>query len=188
MRYVARPRAPRTALRRAVRRHPAVPDRPRRACQPRRDAGGERRLVPGLRRLGLSGLVHRQAGSGRPQVLRAILGSLGQDAERCLAEADSAIVRDAYAAQTSRARDLGLFGSPTFVCGTELFWGDDRLDVHWRGRCGSVPPIDEAVAAVIDAPRGHSGLRFHCDLRSRHAQVAGVELLRAHRAAVVLSL
>jgi len=23
---------------------------------------------------------------------------------------------------------LGVFGSPTFVVGTEVFWGDDRLD------------------------------------------------------------
>lgn len=65
---------------------------------------------------------------GRPEALRVILSGLGRDAERCMAEAESAAVRDAYAAQTARARDLGLFGSPTFVCGTELFWGDDRLD------------------------------------------------------------
>lgn len=65
---------------------------------------------------------------GRPEVLRAILNGLGRDTERCMAEADSTTVRDAYVAQTARARDLGLFGSPTFVCGTELFWGDDRLD------------------------------------------------------------
>lgn len=65
---------------------------------------------------------------GRPEVLREILSGLGRNAERCMAEAESAAVRGAYVAQTARARDLGLFGSPTFVCGTELFWGDDRLD------------------------------------------------------------
>lgn len=65
---------------------------------------------------------------GRPEVLRDIVAGLGQDAERCLDAADSAAVRDAYLAQTARARDLGLFGSPSFVAGGELFWGDDRLD------------------------------------------------------------
>jgi 2-hydroxychromene-2-carboxylate isomerase len=25
-------------------------------------------------------------------------------------------------------RDLGIFGSPTFAVGHEIFWGDDRLD------------------------------------------------------------
>jgi len=34
----------------------------------------------------------------------------------------------AYQRQTDRARELGLFGSPTFVCGQEIFWGDDRLE------------------------------------------------------------
>ena len=26
------------------------------------------------------------------------------------------------------ARELGIFGSPTFAHGTESFWGDDRLE------------------------------------------------------------
>jgi hypothetical protein len=26
------------------------------------------------------------------------------------------------------ARQLGIFGSPTFAIGAELFWGDDRLE------------------------------------------------------------
>jgi 2-hydroxychromene-2-carboxylate isomerase len=65
---------------------------------------------------------------GDPAVLRSVLEGLGQSAERCLAAADGDAVRDAYRAQTDRARELGLFGSPTFVAGRELFWGDDRLD------------------------------------------------------------
>lgn len=41
--------------------------------------------------------------------------------------------------ETSAARDLGIFGSPTFATGGEIFWGDDRLDdaVSWY-RHGSV--------------------------------------------------
>ena len=30
--------------------------------------------------------------------------------------------------ETDAARDLGIFGSPTFTVGRELFWGDDRLN------------------------------------------------------------
>jgi 2-hydroxychromene-2-carboxylate isomerase len=41
-------------------------------------------------------------------------------------------------AETDAARAVGVFGSPTFVVGDQLFWGDDRLDdaVSWsqRGR------------------------------------------------------
>jgi 2-hydroxychromene-2-carboxylate isomerase len=65
---------------------------------------------------------------GDPAVLRSVLEGLGQSAERCLAAADGDAVRAAYRAQTDRARELGIFGSPTFVAGHELFWGDDRLD------------------------------------------------------------
>lgn len=65
---------------------------------------------------------------GRPEVLRAILDGMGQSADRCLAAAASDAVRDAYRAQTARAREAGIFGSPTFVSHGELFWGDDRLE------------------------------------------------------------
>ncbi|MBL8318090.1 MAG: 2-hydroxychromene-2-carboxylate isomerase [Burkholderiaceae bacterium] len=65
---------------------------------------------------------------GRPEVLRSILEGLGRPADRCLAQASSDAVRDAYRSRTARARELGLFGSPTFVFGTEPFWGDDRLE------------------------------------------------------------
>jgi len=36
-------------------------------------------------------------------------------------------------AETDAARSLGIFGSPTFTAGRELFWGDDRLDdaISW---------------------------------------------------------
>jgi 2-hydroxychromene-2-carboxylate isomerase len=38
-----------------------------------------------------------------------------------------------YNRMTEEARNLGLFGSPSFVVGTEVFWGDDHLEdaVQW---------------------------------------------------------
>ena len=36
--------------------------------------------------------------------------------------------RNRYAAQTDVARELGIFGSPTFVSEGEIFWGDDRFE------------------------------------------------------------
>jgi 2-hydroxychromene-2-carboxylate isomerase len=35
--------------------------------------------------------------------------------------------------ETDLARDFGIFGSPTFVVGREIFWGDDRLEdaISW---------------------------------------------------------
>lgn len=71
---------------------------------------------------------------GTPGVLRRIVDALGRDSDAVLAAADSAEVRARYAAETDRARQLGIFGSPTFACADgEIFWGDDRLDdaIEW---------------------------------------------------------
>jgi 2-hydroxychromene-2-carboxylate isomerase len=65
---------------------------------------------------------------GTPQALRQILESVGQDAERCLERASSETTRYDYLAATEQARQLGIFGSPTFVVDQEIFWGDDRLE------------------------------------------------------------
>lgn len=67
--------------------------------------------------------------------LSALLAELGRDPTQVLAEADSPQAHDALAAQTQAARELGVFGSPTFVVGRELFWGDDRLEeaIEWQG-------------------------------------------------------
>ena len=36
--------------------------------------------------------------------------------------------QERYDAETRPARSIGIFGSPTFVVGDEIFWGDDRLE------------------------------------------------------------
>jgi 2-hydroxychromene-2-carboxylate isomerase len=37
-------------------------------------------------------------------------------------------VKERWEAETDAARKLGIFGSPTFAIGAEIFWGDDRLE------------------------------------------------------------
>ncbi|MEH2541672.1 MULTISPECIES: 2-hydroxychromene-2-carboxylate isomerase [unclassified Bradyrhizobium] len=61
------------------------------------------------------------------------LRDIGQDPVRVLTLANSETTKAALADETSVARDLGIFGSPTFVVGRELFWGDDRLNdaISW---------------------------------------------------------
>ena len=56
------------------------------------------------------------------------LRSIDQDTDRCIDEARGDRIKLAYEAATNRARQLGAFGSPTFVVGDEIFWGDDRLE------------------------------------------------------------
>ena len=73
--------------------------------------------------------------------LSASLTEIGQDPARVIALAAGPEIRDSYRAATEQARDLGVFGSPTFAVGRELFWGDDRLDdaVAWQRR-GTLAP------------------------------------------------
>jgi 2-hydroxychromene-2-carboxylate isomerase len=65
--------------------------------------------------------------------LSASLGEVGQKAARCIERAGGDDVGERYEQATAAAKALGIFGSPTFAVGGELFWGDDRLDdaVSW---------------------------------------------------------
>ncbi|MFZ3352821.1 MAG: DsbA family protein [Xanthobacteraceae bacterium] len=55
------------------------------------------------------------------------LHDIGQEPGRVIALANASAANDALLSETDAARQLGIFGSPTFVVGQELFWGDDRL-------------------------------------------------------------
>jgi hypothetical protein len=66
--------------------------------------------------------------SGNEPTVSESLCDIGQEPEAVLALANTAEIKDALTAETATARDLGIFGSPTFAVGRELFWGDDRLD------------------------------------------------------------
>ncbi|MGA3403967.1 MAG: 2-hydroxychromene-2-carboxylate isomerase [Acetobacteraceae bacterium] len=65
---------------------------------------------------------------GDRETLRSILLSLGKDPVALLERAGSPDLQERYAAQTDVARQAGIFGSPTFMVGEEMFWGDDRLE------------------------------------------------------------
>ena len=70
---------------------------------------------------------------GEAEVLQPLIASLGQDPDRVLHAATGDECLALYAARTDRARSLGIFGSPSFVHGEEVFWGDDRLEdaIEW---------------------------------------------------------
>jgi 2-hydroxychromene-2-carboxylate isomerase len=69
------------------------------------------------------------------------LREIGQDPHRIVLEAKSDEIGAALLAANDEARSLGIFGSPSFVVGGEIFWGDDRLDdaLRWCER-GSLRP------------------------------------------------
>ncbi len=72
--------------------------------------------------------------AGSDPNLTESLVEIGQHPERVIESANSPEIETAYLAATDEARSLGIFGSPTFVVGQELFWGEDRLDdaISWH--------------------------------------------------------
>ncbi len=86
------------------------------------------------------GVFHRSFAEdediAQPDVLAPVIEALGHDPAAVLARAQSPENKDALRQQTERAEALGIFGAPSFVVGTELFWGDDRLEdaLAWAHR------------------------------------------------------
>ncbi len=66
--------------------------------------------------------------TGSEPNLSSSLRDIGQDPGRVLALANAPAANETMLAETEAARQLGIFGSPSFAIGRELFWGDDRLD------------------------------------------------------------
>jgi 2-hydroxychromene-2-carboxylate isomerase len=65
---------------------------------------------------------------GDPEVIVQILDDLGLAGRDVLAEAESPAWKPRLRVQTDRAEQLGIFGAPSFVIGSDLFWGSDRLE------------------------------------------------------------
>jgi 2-hydroxychromene-2-carboxylate isomerase len=74
-------------------------------------------------------------------VIASVLEGLGQDAAAVLARAEAP--GNPLRARTEEAKALGLFGAPTFVCGPELFFGQDRMDeaLEWAAEHQDGGPV-----------------------------------------------
>jgi 2-hydroxychromene-2-carboxylate isomerase len=57
-----------------------------------------------------------------------VLAGLGLDSNELLARSAEPANKARLKAQTGEAQARGIFGAPTFIAGSELFWGDDRLE------------------------------------------------------------
>lgn len=91
------------------------------AIQRRDDAG---RLIGAF----LQAVWSEERDIAAPETIRAILTETGHDAEALLAAAAGPAVQAEYDANTAEAIERQVFGVPTYAFGTELFWGQDRLD------------------------------------------------------------
>ena len=63
-----------------------------------------------------------------PEAVAQILTALGLPARQIVDEAGNDANRLRLRERTQAARDLGIFGAPTFFAGEEMFWGNDRLE------------------------------------------------------------
>lgn len=62
------------------------------------------------------------------EILAELLRSCGEDPGAWLARARSSEGKERLRAETEKAWELGIFGSPNFVTGEEVFWGGDRME------------------------------------------------------------
>jgi 2-hydroxychromene-2-carboxylate isomerase len=65
---------------------------------------------------------------GERGVLASVLAGLGLDSNELLARSAEPANKARLKAETGEAQARGIFGAPTFIAGSELFWGDDRLE------------------------------------------------------------
>lgn len=63
----------------------------------------------------------------KPEVLQAVLDSLGLDGAAALAATQDEAVKTQLKTHTEEAIARGAFGAPTFFVGKAMFWGNDRL-------------------------------------------------------------
>jgi 2-hydroxychromene-2-carboxylate isomerase len=72
--------------------------------------------------------------AGSEPNLSSSLQEIGQDPDRILLAAKEDSIGRSLETNTREAKQLNIFGAPTFVARGELFWGDDRLEdaIAWH--------------------------------------------------------
>jgi 2-hydroxychromene-2-carboxylate isomerase len=65
---------------------------------------------------------------GDDATLAGVLDKAGVPAAEVLAAVERQDIKDALRRNTDEAVSRGVFGAPTFFAGSEMFWGNDRLE------------------------------------------------------------
>ena len=66
--------------------------------------------------------------AGSEENLRLVFNAMQLDYDDIMHQAGDAAIQQMYEANTEEAKQLGVFGAPSFSIGNEIFWGDDRLE------------------------------------------------------------
>ncbi len=82
--------------------------------------------------------------------LRAVARqTLGDDGAALVRDPPTPAVQQEWLANLEEARRIGIFGTPTYVVGSELFWGQDRLDFVARALAEKQPAQPLQQESVI---------------------------------------
>jgi 2-hydroxychromene-2-carboxylate isomerase len=73
-------------------------------------------------------MFERPRNLGVPEEVAAVLSEVGIAPALFLELVQDDHVKQALRTTTEEAVARGVFGAPTFFVGTEMFWGQDRLD------------------------------------------------------------
>jgi len=87
----------------------------------------------------LKALWEEEADPGDQATLARLITELGLDAPAILAAAEEPGWAELRTSETAQAVARGVFGAPTYLVGTDMFWGQDRLDFLER-RLMQAPP------------------------------------------------
>ena len=66
--------------------------------------------------------------AGSDQNLENVSRIMGVTLQKVLDDASSNEILEIYERNTADAQTIGVFGTPSFEVGGEVFWGDDRLE------------------------------------------------------------
>ena len=70
--------------------------------------------------------------AGSEENLRLVLKTMTLDCDDVMHQAEDEAIQQIYEANTEEAKQLGVFGAPSFSIGNEIFWGDDRFEAAIR--------------------------------------------------------
>ena len=66
--------------------------------------------------------------AGSEENLRLVFNSMQLNYDDIMHRAGDGIIQKIYEDNTEEAKQIGVFGAPSFSVGNEIFWGDDRLE------------------------------------------------------------
>ena len=66
--------------------------------------------------------------AGSEENLSLVMRTMTLDYNDIMRQAENEGIQKIYEANTEEAKQLGVFGAPSFSVGNEIFWGDDRLE------------------------------------------------------------